>query len=111
MVSLKKTFEQLNEQQQKAFQDASKAIDQLRDSIREPIKAALTISDQVTATINNIAFWANAPIVLRYTPEFVGPQDLQSELRIVSTAEQFWSARRSERPSLKGRARSPRCCS
>ena len=33
------------------------------------------------------------------------------DLATLSTAEQFWSTRRSERPSLKGRARSPRCCS
>jgi hypothetical protein len=81
--SLDRTIGDLNEQQKKAFSDASHLIAQIDDAIKAPADKAITELDKATSVIADIASWSKRPIVTSYAPGFVPPKMVEDRVRIL----------------------------
>ncbi|TBZ30958.1 hypothetical protein E0H47_31645 [Rhizobium leguminosarum bv. viciae] len=80
--SLEKTFDELDEQQQKTFEDAREILSAAEDTLHGDIQDVnKTMSDLVT-TLNNSFLVSDSPIVTRIEPAFLVPSIVSNEVQI-----------------------------
>ncbi|VIO80091.1 hypothetical protein [Bradyrhizobium ivorense] len=80
--SLTLTIGQLNEQQKRAFSQTGQLIDQIENAVKDPTNRALQEFADTNAIIADVASWSKRPIVTRYSPGFIAPRALGSEVRV-----------------------------
>lgn len=93
--SLKKTFQELDGQQQKAFQDTYNVLRKIDKGVTQETNQVVYLSDTWATTLNSIA--NGRPLIIRYGPNYIQPQGFEGKLRI--TVQGFNPDR--ENPSLK----------
>jgi hypothetical protein len=80
--SLGTTFEKLDTQQQRVFEDAYNTISNLEAAVREPAVKFERLGTGATAAIADIASWSKKPIISYYGPNFIAPSSLGDTIRI-----------------------------
>jgi hypothetical protein len=81
--SVNVTFGSLDKQQQKAFIDASKLIDELSKQVQNPIQAGLqnwTNSNEIIA--DGIGLLTKKPLVTAYGPKYISPASIADTINI-----------------------------
>jgi hypothetical protein len=78
--AVKVTFDELDDQQQKMFQDMFVLIDDLKASLDEPAEHARRIADNWSALLGRAVYWAKKPLVTGYSPRFIPPASIQPEV-------------------------------
>lgn len=81
--ALEKTFDEIDDQQQKVFQQTEKSLEELREQVAAPVGEALYIAETVNATIADVASWSKKPMITRVWPQYIGPANMQDEVEVV----------------------------
>lgn len=81
--ALGKTFDQIDQQQQKFFQQTDKSLEELRKQVEGPVGEALYIAKTANATIADVAFWSQKPMITRVWPQYIGPANMQDTVEVV----------------------------
>jgi hypothetical protein len=80
--SLTKTFDELDEQQQKTFEDVREMLSKTEDRLHGDVQDVNNTMADLVTTLNNSFLVSDSPIVTRFEPAFLVPAIIDNEVHI-----------------------------
>lgn len=98
--AVKITFDELDGQQQKAFLDTAKLIDQMKAAVQEPGEKSIQLGNDATQVLADVLSWSKKPLVTNYFPGYIAPSSISDSIRISVIGSRL-HAGRVEQPVLE----------
>lgn len=99
--SLELTFDKVDKQQAKLFNDLNGSMARIEDIVRTGEGATRDVTRELTTTMAALAPQVDAPVVFSYGPETLRPASTQPVVRVTVDGVNLFDARLNEKPMLQ----------
>jgi hypothetical protein len=83
------TFKEIDVLDQKAFIDLRNLLNQMHETVQDPLNHAFQIGDNFTAVAADVLSWSKTPIVVSYKPSYVPPTSISSTVKVIVQGERL----------------------
>lgn len=79
------TFDQLDDQQKKAFTDTRRLLLDIEQAVAKPTAQMTNTVDRFTAVLADLGSWTKKPMITAYFPSYIGPTSLVQDVMVTAT--------------------------